>query len=152
VLQWYRCEVIGYGIGDFKLWRRMFEPLHFSAWQGLVRIQQAIATMGRGQALLIRHSAGYELVATQLQLCEPAGDPMLCRPSIAGSRRDGVGTGSARKCRDVSAPRLAEPPAESDRADVVSELGGAERIAPFSRLAFHPGAALVPETCTKHAS
>jgi hypothetical protein len=76
VLQRYRCEVIGCGIGDFKLWRRMFEPLHFSAWQGLVRIQQAIATMGRGQALLIRHSAGYELVATQLQLCEPAGDPM----------------------------------------------------------------------------
>jgi DNA-binding CsgD family transcriptional regulator len=77
---------------------------------------------------LIREGADPERVAAQLLLCEPVGNPdalQVLRKAAAAALARGTPETAVGYLRRA----LIEPPAESIRAAVLAELGGAERIA-----------------------
>jgi DNA-binding CsgD family transcriptional regulator len=78
--------------------------------------------------LLMRHGAGHERVAAQLLLCEPAGEADAVR-ALRAAAAAALARGAPEIAVTYLRRALAEPPAESVHAEVVSELGGAECIA-----------------------
>jgi len=109
-------------------------PLQFL--HPLVRsaVYEQLAPGARAQAharaarLLVQEGAGCERVGAQLLLCEPAGDEQAVealRAAAAAALERGAPEISVTYLRRA----LAEPPAEGERAAVLGELGGAERIA-----------------------
>ncbi|MGH3764151.1 MAG: helix-turn-helix transcriptional regulator [Pseudonocardiaceae bacterium] len=81
----------------------------------------------RAARLLIGESAGYERVAAQLLLCEPAGDPEAVR-ALRGAAQAALARGSPGTAVGYLHRALSEPPPGPVRAAVLAELGSAERI------------------------
>lgn len=107
---------------------RFVHPLMRSA------IYEQLAPGARSQAharaarLLIGEGAGPERVATQLLLCEPAGDPDAVR-ALQAAAAAALARGAPETAVTYLRRALAEPPPGPVRAAVLGELGDAERIA-----------------------
>jgi DNA-binding CsgD family transcriptional regulator len=82
----------------------------------------------RAARLLVREGAGYAQVGAQLMLCEPAGDAQAVR-ALRAAAAAAVDRGAPETAVTYLRRALAEPPADNERAAVLGELGGAERIA-----------------------
>jgi DNA-binding CsgD family transcriptional regulator len=82
----------------------------------------------RAARLFIGEGAEPERVAVHLLACEPAGDPDAVQ-ALQAAAAAALDRGAPETAVTYLRRALAEPPAESVRAAVLGELGGAERIA-----------------------
>jgi DNA-binding CsgD family transcriptional regulator len=107
---------------------QFLHPLVRSAvYEQLARGARAQAH-ARAARLLVQEGAGCEQVGAQLLLCEPAGDAQAVQ-TLRAAAAAALDRGAPETSVTYLRRALAEPPAERDRAAVLGELGGAERIA-----------------------
>ncbi|MFN2535087.1 MAG: AAA family ATPase [Pseudonocardiaceae bacterium] len=100
----------------------------------------------RAARLLVREGAGSAQVGAQLLLCEPAGDTQAVR-ALRAAAAAAVDRGAPETAVTYLCRALAEPPADYERAAVLGELGGAERIARDPAALVHLERAWQATTC-----